>query len=207
MIVVGYQLQYPDWRTGEKGIYFNYILGSNGLFIEASNPVLSARIPVADCPVRGLAPVTTRVALTYGSIPQLFFDMALNVFLVTPDKEQYVGVKADAGYHIYSPVQAGEKAKVDYEVGDSVILDMHSHPKMPAFFSPQDDKDEQGLKISVVVGRLDKVPMVLLRVGVYGYFYELEWKDIFDGTLTGAVEFDEEEVILEDEVHGQPSYF
>ena len=205
MNMVGYLVNYPDGISGEKGIYYNYILAANGLFIEASNPMLAARIPVAGCEIRGLLPMKAKIALTYGSIPQHFFDMALDTFLVAPDREHYVAVTAAAGYHFYVPVQDESDSSVVYEVGDSVVLDIHSHAHMPAFFSHQtDDKDETGLKLYAVVGRLNAAPVVKLRVGVYGYFHSLTWRDVFDGSLTGAVESEEEEVKNECGVHSIP---
>jgi PRTRC genetic system protein A len=203
MKMVGYLVNYPDGISGEKSIYYNYILAANGLFIEASNPMLAARVPVSECEVRGLAPMKTKITLTYGSIPQHFFDLALDTFLAAPDRERYVAVTAAAGYDFYVPVQDEGEASVVYEVGDSVILDIHSHAHMPAFFSRQtDDKDETGLKLYAVVGRLNATPVVKLRVGVYGYFHSLAWRDVFDGSLTRAVESEEEEVKIEGDLHG-----
>ena len=198
---VGYLLNHPDGLSGERGLYYNYILGSNGLFIEAESPLFAVRIPVADCEVRGLAPVETKVILTYGSIPQRFFDLALDVFLADPHKEHYVAVTGSAGYHFYVPVQECNCGSVVYETGEAVILDLHSHGHGSASFSQQDDIDETGLKLFGVVGKLDTTPVVKLRVGVYGYFKTLAWKDVFDGSLTGAVEFQEEEVIPEGDIH------
>src|SRR4030043_2186503 len=134
MKMVGYLVNYPDGIYGEKGIYYSYILAANGLFIEASNPMLSARVPVAECEVRGLAPMKAKIALTYGSIPQEFFDLALDAFLAAPDREHYVAVTAAAGYDFYVPVQDEGGASVVYEMGGSVVLDIHSHAHMPAFF-------------------------------------------------------------------------
>ncbi|MBI2851278.1 MAG: hypothetical protein HYX80_09640 [Chloroflexi bacterium] len=202
MRMVGYLINYPDGLSGERGVYYDYILAANGLFIEASNPMLTARIPVAGCEVRGLAPMKAKIALTYGSIPQHFFDQALDTFLAAPDREQYVAVTAAAGYHFCIPVQDKGEASVVYEVGDSVVLDIHSHGHMPAFFSQQqDDKDETGLKLYAVVGRLNATPVVKLRVGVYGYFRGLAWHDVFDGSLVGAVESEAEEVKTEGDLH------
>ena len=202
MKLVGYLVNYPDGISGEKGIYYDYILAANGLFIEASSPMLSARVPVAECQVRGLAPLKMKIALTYGSIPQHFFDLALDTFLAAPDRERYVAVTAAAGYDFYVPVQDGSEASVVYEMGDSVVLDIHSHAHMPAFFSQQtDDKDETGLKLYAVVGRLNATPVVKLRVGVYGYFQTLAWHDVFDGSLVGAVESEEEEVKIAGDLH------
>ena len=202
MKMVGYLVNYPDGISGEKGIYYNYVLAANGLFIEASTPALAARVSVAECDIRGLAPIKTKIALTYGSIPQYLFDLALDTFLAVPDREHYVAVMAAAGYHLYVPVQDEGDASVVYEVGDSVVLDIHSHGHMRAAFSPQDNTDETGLKLYAVVGRLNATPVVKLRVGVYGYFHSLAWRDVFDGSLVGAVEFEEEEVKIESDIHG-----
>src|SRR4030067_1209166 len=174
MKMVAYLVNYHEGSSGEKGIYYNYILAANGLFIEASHPMLAARVPVSECEVRGLAPMKAKIRLTYGSIPQHFFDLALDTFLAAPDKEHYVAVTAAAGYHFYVPVQDEGDASVVYEVGDSVVLDIHSHGHMPAFFSRQtDDKDETGLKLYAVGGRLNATPVVKLRGGVYRYFHSL----------------------------------
>ncbi|MDO8716107.1 MAG: hypothetical protein Q7J73_04795, partial [Dehalococcoidales bacterium] len=203
MKMVGYLVNHPDGISGEKGIYFNYILAANGLFIESSNPMLAARVPVAECEIRGLAPMKAKIALTYGSIPQHFFDLALDTFLAAPDRESYVAVAAAAGYHFYIPVQDKGDVSVIYEIGDSVVLDIHSNAHMPAFFCHQtDDKDETGLKLYSVVGRLNASPVVKLRVGVYGYFQTLTWRDVFDGSLVGAVESEAEEVKTEGDLHG-----
>ncbi len=202
MKMVGYLVNYPDGISGERGIYYNYVLSANGLFIEASNPMLAARVPIAECEVRGLVSMKPKIALTYGSIPQHFFDLALDTFLAAPDREHYVAVTAAAGYHFYVPVQDESGASVVYEVGDSVVLDIHSHGHMRAAFSPQDNTDETGLKLYAVVGRLNATPVVKVRVGVYGYFCNLTWRDVFDGSLTGATESEEEEVKIEGDIHG-----
>ena len=201
---VGYLVKHPDGLSGETGLFYNYILASNGLFIEAESPLIDARIPVAECEVRGLAPMETKVTLTYGSIPPLFWDLALDTFLADPGTEHYVAVTADAGYHFYVPVQDKRGGGVTYEVGKNVVLDIHSHGRMGAFFSSKDNEDETGLKLYVVVGKLDATPVVKLRIGVYGYFKTLAWGDVFDGSLAGAVEFEIEEVNIEDGVHCIP---
>ncbi|MBA7689611.1 MAG: hypothetical protein GH143_01730 [Calditrichaeota bacterium] len=201
---VGYLMKHPDGLSGETGLYYNYILASNGLFIEAESPLIDARIPVTECEVRGLAPMETKVTLTYGSIPQRFWELALDTFLAEPDKEQYVGVTADAGYHFYLPVQDKNDGSVIYEFGNKVVLDIHSHGHMGAFFSTKDDEDEKGLKLYGVVGKLNATPVVKMRIGVYGYFKPLAWEDVFDGSLTGAVEFEEKEVITEGDVYCYP---
>ena len=71
---VGYLTKYPDGVAGDRGLYYNYILAANGLFIEAESPFITARVPVAYCEIRGLGKLEPRVSLTYGSIPHRFWD-------------------------------------------------------------------------------------------------------------------------------------
>ncbi|MBA7676844.1 hypothetical protein ES703_85089 [subsurface metagenome] len=161
---------------------------------------MSARIAVAECDIRGLAPIEPKLSLTYGSIPQRFFDLALNLFLADPSSEHYVAITGDAGYHFYIPVQDKSAGSVVYEVVNAVVLEMHSHGQMGAFFSTTDNTDETGLKLYAVIGKLNSTPIVKLRVGVYGYFKALPWKEVFDGSLAGALEYEEKEVIAEGDV-------
>ena len=205
MKLVGYLVKTPEGLWGERGQYYSYILAANGVFVEAEGPLLSARIPVAECQLRGLAPLESLVRLTYGSIPQRFWDLALSVFLAEPDSERYVAIVADGGYNFYVPTQDRSGASVTYEVGNNVVLDLHSHGRMEAFFSGQDDRDETGLKLYGVVGKLHATPVVRLRVGVYGHFRDLAWNDVFDGSLAGALEYEEgEEVVGECDIHRDP---
>ena len=194
---VGYLINYREGISGERGPYYNYIMAGNGIFIEAESPLISARIPVEVCDIRGLAPMDTKMSLTYGSIPQRFFDLTLDYFLTNSHSEHYAAVVADRGYSFYVPIQDRTATSVVYEVGKSVVLEMHSHGHMGAWFSGTDNKDETGLKLYGVIGKLGATPIVKLRIGVYGYFWELTWKEVFDGSLMGALEYEEEEVIAE----------
>jgi PRTRC genetic system protein A len=196
---VGYLFNSQEGLEGERGLYFDYILASNGLFIEAENKLVEARIPVAACEIRGLAPLKTKFILTFGSIPQRFFDLALNMFLADTTREHYVAVIGDSGYHFHVPAQEREGGQVVYECEDRVVLDLHSHGTIGAWFSNKDDKDDKGLKVYGVIGNLAKTPIVKLRLGVYGYYLPLSWKEVFDGTLAGAVEH-EKEVMAADEL-------
>lgn len=214
---VGYLVKHPEGLEGERGMYYDYVLASNGLFIEAEGKLMAARVPVAFGEVRGLVPLEPKVVLRYGRIPQRFFDLAMSTFLADKSKERYVAVTWNEEYHIIVPEQAENKeeleqgvdkghgcgAGVSYLNPDSVMLDLHSHGKMPAFFSLQDNQDEKGMKLYGVVGKLDETPIVKLRVGVYGYFHPVSWGDSFDGYLNGVQEYEEqEEVIGEDELQG-----
>jgi hypothetical protein len=207
---VGYLTKYPDGLVGERGLFFDYVLAANGLFIEAEGKLMAARVPVAECEVRGLAPLGPIAVLRNGKPPQHIFDLALGAMLTTPDKERYVAITYDDGYHVFVPAQDAKEAHIDYTVPDSVAIDLHSHGRMGAFFSGGscnsecskcarthcDTRDDKGLKIYGVVGELGAIPIVKLRVGVYGYYAPISWGEVFDGSLVGAKEHNDREEVM-----------
>lgn len=244
MKMAGYLTNYPDRLEGERGVCYDYVLASNGLFIEAEGPLFAARVPVSLVEVRGLAPLEPKMVLRYGKVPKYLWDLALSTLFTTPDKEKYAAVTFSGGYHVTVPEQAAVKEQVgqgaagghgsgmavSYLNPDKVLLDMHSHPKMRADFSGQDNRDETGLKLYAVVGLMgdyapvppdadydtemgylmNNTPAVSLRVGVYGYFNPIAWKDVFEGELGNEIldtweglpaDLEPEEVIGEDELH------
>lgn len=198
---VGYLVNHSDGLQGVRGTFYDFVVAENGVFIEAEGPLLAARVPVAPGHIRGLAPLEPVVVLRNGRIPQRCFDLALSAFLVDTSRERYVAVTLKDGYHLYVPEQETEAAKVEYQVGDSIALDLHSHGAMTPRFSTTDNRDETGMKLYGVVGKLDGVPVVQLRVGVYGYFQPISWGDVFDGNMIGVQDFLEQKEVSEDELY------
>jgi PRTRC genetic system protein A len=178
---VGYLTNTPQGLKGEPGIGYNYLLAANGLFLRASNPLLSATIQVAPADVRGLAPLTEELTLAHGRIPFRLMEPTLT-FLTSWGCELYLGVVwKDGAYEKVIPVQTGSPASVQYERRPHTLLDVHTHGKMRAFFSGTDDRDERGFQLYMVVGRLDlPVKEVALRLGIYCYFAPLDWGEVFD---------------------------
>jgi hypothetical protein len=74
----------------------------------------------------------------------------------------------------------------DYPASE-VLLELHSHHTMTAYFSRTDDADEQGFRLYAVLGTIDQQPSVRLRVGVYGSFWELPITTVFE-PLPGVVD-------------------
>ncbi len=78
-----------------------------------------------------------------------------------------------AGWSVSRPEQAQSRVSVGYRYTDpdQIILDLHSHHRMPAFFSPTDDRDERGGRFYGVIGHLDSdEPQLALRLGLYGHW-------------------------------------
>ncbi|GAI99784.1 unnamed protein product, partial [marine sediment metagenome] len=161
----GYLTNHKEGLAGEPGLFYNYVLADNGLFIEAENNLLRASVRIADVRVRGLEPKEDRVELIRGKIPPYLYDLALSVLFVDRYKERYLSITWDGGYRIWDSSQETSECSVKYSNLPSTVMDIHSHGSMWAHFSYVDDQDEQGLRLSMVVGRLDTmIPDVSVRI-------------------------------------------
>ena len=184
---VGYLVNHKDGLTGAHGIGFDYVLGAGGLYVQSESAHLTARIPVAPCQVRGLAPVAEKVELARGPIPAELFELGLGWFEDDPETERFFAVRWDGrSYRLVVPEQEGTATRLEYRPPAGVVAEFHSHGRSRAFFSKTDDGDERGFRIYGVAGRLDSDrPELSLRVGVYGHFAPADWSQVFDGPNPG----------------------
>ena len=180
---VGYLVNHPAGLAGAQGIGYDYVLGSGGVYVQSQGAHLTARVAVAPCTVRGLAPVAEKVALSHGPIPAALFEVGLRWFQDAPETERLFAVRWDGhAYRLVVPPQAGTATRLAYQPSAGVVAEFHSHGSARAFFSATDDRDEQGFRIYGVAGRLDALrPELRLRVGVYGHFAPVDWLQVFDG--------------------------
>ena len=184
---MGYLVNHPGGLAGVQGVGYDYVLGSGGVYVQSQGAHLTARVPVAPCEVRGLAPVTEKVTLGHGHIPASLFELGLRWFQDAPDTERLFAVRWDGdGYRLVVPPQAGTATRLAYLPPAGVVAEFHSHGGSRAFFSVTDDRDEQGFRIYGVVGRLDApCPELRLRVDVYGHFAPADWSPVFGGPQPG----------------------
>jgi PRTRC genetic system protein A len=174
-----------------RGLAYDYVLAGDGLWLAATNAALSVRVPVAHCTVRGLPPLGGACILRHGRIPnwiwvactaiaRLWATMGVEILLL-------VTCNAAGHYALVVPEQAASAARVRYTppplpADTIVVLALHSHHTLPAYFSRTDDGDEQGLALYAVIGRLDTArPEVAVRAGAYGAWLAVPWTDIFEG--------------------------
>ncbi len=176
-------MNHPAGLAGSQGVGYDYVLGAGGLYVQSESAHLTARLLIAPAEVRGLAPVSEKLALAHGPIPAHVFEIGLAWLLATPDTERFFAVRWDGdAYRLVVPPQSGTSASLTYQPPAGVVAEFHSHGGHSAFFSATDDRDEQGFRIYGVVGRLDTPePELTLRVGIYGHFAPLEWAQVFDG--------------------------
>jgi PRTRC genetic system protein A len=176
----GYLINKNGSLEGERGIFYDYILARDGLYIQARNAHLEATVLVAGTEVRGLDPLEETVTLLHGRIPWRLYDLAYSYFVLDPEHERYVAIVWQDGYRLKIPEQEREKESVRYYTESNTVLDIHSHGMMKAWFSTQDDSDEQALRLYMVVGKVNMlIPEIELRVGVYGYFAPIKAREVF----------------------------
>jgi PRTRC genetic system protein A len=97
--------------------------------------------------------------------------------------EQQYHVTLEAGQvRVRVPHQDATPGRVTYAPPVSpVLLDLHSHHGMPAFFSATDDADDTGLGVSVVIGRIFGArPAIAARLCCYGHTQRVPTALLFD---------------------------
>jgi len=166
-----------------------FIAGEDGLYLELRRPWawVTAQIAPSDMP------------LPYGFVPELYdyqFDEAaleavLDLFTADarralPDECAAWAVwNEHTGLLEYRPLIADEASpggvtfhRPRLQPNEHLAVDMHSHGTLPAYFSETDDEDDRGeVKLSVVVGTLDKEPSYASRLCALGFFLDADEQD------------------------------
>ena len=177
----GYLVNTKEGLEGEVGVFYNYILAEDGLFIQAKNSLIAATVCIAPQVVRGLLPIEESIVLRMGKLPMHLLSLALSVLCVKPEIEQYIAVTWNGSYSLAIPTQTQNAASVTFETVKNTVLDIHSHiGDKPPYFSMVDNHDEQGFRFYAVASELRNLcPTIEIRLGVYGYFIPLGKEDIF----------------------------
>ncbi|MBN1815349.1 MAG: hypothetical protein JXA14_26190 [Anaerolineae bacterium] len=167
------------------GKSFAYVVAGNGLFKHAESRFVEALIPLASARIAGLRPLELAVrphVMLPGAVLQMVLDDARRRAWDRPVEAMYhVAVERDWRIRVLRPHQNGGQGSLRYEIDDDrdVILDVHSHHEMHAFFSSTDTLDEQGFRFYAVLGKIFSRPEIALRIGVYGDFWPLPVGTLF----------------------------
>lgn len=162
----------------------DWVLAANGLFKRAANPALAACIQVRSWNflIPGLARLLPSVRWKH--CPQRLPSQWLTVLLdearkaceresgiTAPQEKQWFVVWRDGKIRLIAPhAQTASAVRVRYAMPtEPMLLDVHSHHGMHAYFSTTDDRDDDGLSISMVIGRIFDHPEAVARVNVYGH--------------------------------------
>jgi PRTRC genetic system protein A len=192
--LVQYRIAYPGiiLQPIEASLY-EYILAGNGLFVRGERPELSVLLPVASFETRGLATLEPYVDLRVPRVPQSVLLSCLDQARRARDHHGFLvetvfhlWVDETSHWHMEIPEQAQESASVQ-PLDDSpsssyarALLELHSHAELPPQFSSADDGDEIGFRLYAVLGHVSNFPKLKVRVGLYGYRWEIHAREIFD---------------------------
>ena len=170
---------------------YDYILSTQGLIKRSSNSHTEADLLLAALPIGleliglNLHPYPLRgIQLKLPRIPGHILQDILADARQDISREFMYLVRFDAltgRYVIDRPEQNGTGIHVGYNpsANSDVVLEIHSHHTMPAFFSPTDNRDEQGGRWYAVMGRIhQEQPQLALRLGMYG-----QWAFNLPGTV------------------------
>lgn len=206
MNLVNYRLYHGGELPPPTGLY-EYVLAANGVFVRAVRAGLYACIPVAHTArssVRGLAEIETTVVLTSTArFPRDLMHAILDYARARSPLENLTWAEvAGDQWRAWEPFQLRTSASVRPvdpfdPIGARALLDLHSHHEMDAFFSTQDDRDESStFRLYGVLGKVSTAPEIILRVGIYGHFYDLDPGDYLElpYALKSAWERDNDEL-------------
>ena len=206
---------------------YAYIMAGNGVFLYAKRDDLEVLIPASRAIIAGLPPLKSFVNLP--RVPAILLHHILQASRENLPNEILFWFNFDHDqrrWNVDAPLQVCRPASV-YPVdkrdplGTKALIDLHSHALMDPFFSPTDDKDEQGFRIFAVIGKVNERPEVRVRVGVYGNYWDVpasmifelpeEIRDayfgkgevIYDETTFTEEEVREPDILLEDTVRAE----
>lgn len=172
--VVAFESQLPPMRD-----MVEYVVHAGGLLIRAEDARLEALVPVAGSrqPLTGLALVQPLARLKGLHVPEAWQRAILaSARKALPAEAMYQLIWGMSGPHAYDgwgcvrPKQTANPTSVTFLDTCDATVDLHSHGRMPAFFSDTDDADEQGFRFYAVIGKVDTDrPEIAVRVGVYGH--------------------------------------
>ncbi len=190
--LVTYHVHKNKPLPANDALAYQYIMAGNGVFIRSNGRFFSTLLPVKPCIIRGLAPLNPQFRLHVSRLPSTLLQSVL------ADAKRTCALRnerilREALYHFHhlgntvrvkkQPQQATiTTVQTEGDGGTDVICDLHSHGRMPPFWSDTDDKDELGARLYAVIGRVDtNQPEIQLRVGVYGHWLPLPVTAVFDG--------------------------
>ena len=166
---------------------YDYILGGSGIFKRAHGYLCSCLLPVVSTRVIGLPDVVSYIRLQTRRIPEQFLHIVLqdarSEAWDAPEEAMYHVVYADGRFKLLKPRQDHTDGRVSYEGGSdpSILCDLHSHHELSAYFSPTDDRDEEGFRFYAVIGKIFSKPEIAVRIGAYGDRWSVPATTLFAG--------------------------
>ena len=196
-----------DFTQPTIGQLYDYLFAANGIFLRARRPGLNVCFQIGDCELRGLATIEPfQRNFTRPRVPAAFVQKMLEMSIATcVDAGQstealfyLIWNEEENRWRLDKPAQEANGGSVrPLEDGEGssyqlALIEVHSHHQMLAFFSGDDDADEQGFRIYAVIGEIFSEPKIRVRLGCFGHFHELRADTVFELPETITDNYEEE---------------
>lgn len=170
-----------------------YIMAGNGIFKRGHDEHLDIIVPYIEFDesqhIPGLDPLRASVIWKRYPCAKMPGQLLEQVYLHARQQEQaefQYQITYDPGnpmfVNIHLPKQDTTAVSIRYDVtpGVPILVDLHSHHNMSAYFSATDDHDDLGLSVSVVIGRLRSIqPEIVARLNCWGTYVDISPWEIF----------------------------
>lgn len=183
-----------NFTISPVGQLYDYVFAGNGIFLHALRTGLNVCLHVSDASIRGLATLEEWTTFSLPVLPAAYLKKMLEMSIAACVDQ---GQPTEALFHLHWNIYDGrwqldkpaQKATattvkpVDDGPNSSyarALIELHSHHQMEAFFSDQDDADEQGFRIYAVIGEIFTEPKLRVRVGCFGHFLEIPATTVFE---------------------------
>ncbi len=172
-----------------SNVFYEFWLAGNGVYFRAKRTGLEVLMPIARCQVRGLSDLQPYLKLDYPPVPGELVSQILELSRQAKDEQGqsleklfHLSFDEDTGrwrLEVPSQVQTAHSVRpLESGPGSSyerAFLELHSHAALPAFFSTTDDRDEaRSFRLFAVIGHIFQRCEIRVRVGVFGYFWQLK---------------------------------
>jgi PRTRC genetic system protein A len=146
-------------------------MAADGLYLEVRSESLHAlqRLVAVPTPYGRVEPF---LRLANGPIPTALLRRATDAAAATPNEVAFCIVSEGQGtYRLIEPTvhssSLGHITYADTVDDNALVIDLHSHGDLRAFFSAQDDRSDlarPGPYIAIVIGRCSTAPEIALRL-------------------------------------------
>jgi PRTRC genetic system protein A len=172
----------PEMQNGQR-----LVVAANGVSVQVKLDWLDCTVRIADIgPVPPLpyGILDERIVFAFNVIPVRLLDAFVEVGRRRlPDEIAggliYSRQTGELRLQLYEALTASpgsiRYAMPALEPDESIAVDLHTHGRFPAFWSPTDDRDDQGIKIAGVFGDLHQPrPSAAFRLAVNGCYRALQ---------------------------------
>lgn len=159
-----------------------YLWAGNGIFRSVSRTEFSATIAHSLVTTPGLVKLIPEFKLLVPQVPQNKVKAIIDRINQHPDLEQLFYLYwRGATWEVICPEQECTPTNcISLEqYPEPAAIEIHSHGSMRAFFSSTDDREENGCRISTVIGRSNERLEIVSRVCAHGLFLDVSSDRIY----------------------------